>query len=48
MKNLSLHQKRQLRGVIAMTILLFVFSFIFYFNSNKTEEITFGFVLGEE
>ena len=48
MNNLSLHQKRQLRGAIAMTILLFVFSFIFYFNSKKKEEITFGFVLGEE
>ena len=48
MKNLSEKQKRQQRGIIAMVVFYLMFFFIFYFKSNKTEEVTFGFVLGEE
>ena len=48
MNNLSIQQKRQQRGIIAMLV-LFVFStVVFYFKSNKTEDITFGFILGDE
>ena len=48
MKNLSEKQKRQQRGIIAMVVFYLIFFFTFYFKSNKTEEVTFGFVLGEE
>jgi len=48
MKNLSEKQKRQQRGIIAMVVFYLMFFFTFYFKSNKTEEVTFGFVLGEE
>jgi len=48
MKNLSEKQNRQKRGIIAMLVLCLIFFYIFYFNSNKSEEVTFGFVLGDE
>lgn len=48
MKNLSEKQKRQQRGIFAMVVFYLMFFFTFYFKSNKTEEVTFGFVLGEE
>ena len=48
MKNLSEKQNRQQRGIIAMVVFYLMFFFTFYFKSNKTEEVTFGFVLGEE
>ena len=48
MKNLSEKQKRQQRGIIAMVVFYLMFFFTFYFKSNMTEEVTFGFVLGEE
>jgi simple sugar transport system permease protein len=48
MNNLSEKQKRQKRGLISMLFLSLLFSIIFYLKSNKTEDITFGFVLGEE
>ena len=48
MKNLSEKQNRQKRGIIAMLVLCLIFFYTFYFNSNKSEEVTFGFVLGDE
>ena len=48
MNNLSEKQKRQMRGVISMFIFWIFFAVVFYLKSNKTEDITFGFVLGEE
>jgi ABC-type uncharacterized transport system permease subunit len=48
MKNLSEKQRRQQRGIFAMVVFYLMFFFTFYFKSNKTEEVTFGFVLGEE
>jgi len=48
MNNLSEKQKRQQRGLISMLFLSLLFTVVFYFKSNKTEEVTFGFVLGEE
>jgi simple sugar transport system permease protein len=48
MNNLSEKQKRQKRGLISMLLLTLFFTVIFYFKSNKTEDVTFGFVLGEE
>ncbi len=48
MNNLSLLQRRQRRGIFSMLALLLIFTFIFYFKSNKVDEVTFGFVLGEE
>jgi len=48
MKNLSNLKRRQRRGIISMFILNLLFFVVFYLNSNKTEEITFGFTLGDE
>jgi simple sugar transport system permease protein len=48
MNNLSEKQKRQKRGVIVMGISFLIFSTLFYFRSNKDEEVTFGFILGDE
>ena len=48
MNNLSEKQKRQMRGVISMLTFWIFFAVVFYLKSNKTEDITFGFVLGEE
>ena len=48
MNNLSEKQKRQQRGLISMLFLSLLFTVVFYFKSNKTEDVTFGFVLGEE
>jgi simple sugar transport system permease protein len=48
MNNLSIQQKRQQRGIIAMLVLFVVSTVVFYFKSNKTEDITFGFILGDE
>ena len=48
MKNLSEKQKRQQRGIIAMGVIYLLFFVTFYLKSNKNEEVTFGFVLGEE
>jgi simple sugar transport system permease protein len=48
MNNLSIHQRRQRRGIFSMLALLLFFTFIFYFKSNKVDDVTFGFVLGEE
>jgi simple sugar transport system permease protein len=48
MKNLSNQQRRQVRGLTTMTLLLIGFLYLFYFNSDSQENITFGFILGEE
>jgi simple sugar transport system permease protein len=48
MNNLSEKQKRQKRGLISMLSLSLLFTVVFYFKSNKAEDVTFGFVLGEE
>ena len=48
MRNLSAHQQRQRRGIFTMLGLLFLFVYIFYFKSNKTEDITFGFIIDNE
>jgi len=48
MNNLSEKQKRQKRGIISMLILTIFFTMVFYLKSNKTEDVTFGFILGEE
>jgi len=48
MKYLSAIQKRQLRGIQAMSLLLILFSYAFYFNSKQTGDITFGFVIDKE
>ena len=48
MTNLTIQQKRQRRGIITMALMFFAFFYIFYFNSNKSEEVTFGFILGDE
>ena len=48
MKNLSNQKRRQRRGIISMSVMVLLFFVVFYLNSNKTEEITFGFILGEE
>ena len=47
-KNLSNQKRRQRRGIISMSVMVLLFFIVFYLNSNKTEEITFGFILGEE
>jgi ABC-type uncharacterized transport system permease subunit len=48
MNNLSIHQRRQRRGIFSMLALQLIFTFIFYFKSNKVDAVTFGFVLGDE
>lgn len=48
MQNLSNQQRRQVRGLITMVILLIGFFYLFYFNSESQEKVTFGFILGEE
>ncbi len=41
-------RKRQQNGIILMTISVFIFSYLFYFNSTRQEDVTFGFVVGDE
>ena len=48
MSVLSANQVRQKRGIIAMMAMFFVFTIIFYFRSNRIEEITFGFIVDKE
>ena len=48
MANLNTQQKKQKNGIIAMVVMLLFFFVIFYLNSNKSEEVTFGFILGDE
>ena len=48
MADLNLVQKRKQKSVYTMLALFGVFTTIFYLTSNKTEPITFGFILGDE
>jgi len=48
MAELNLVQKRKQKSVYTMLALFGVFTTIFYLTSNKTEPITFGFILGDE
>ena len=48
MHNLTVQQRRQLRGLITMFVLTLFGAYVFYFNSDKTEPITFGFIVGDE
>ena len=48
MNNLTVQQRRQLRGLITMFVLTIFGAYVFYFNSEKTEPITFGFIVGDE
>jgi hypothetical protein len=45
MHNLTVQQRRQLRGLITMFVLTLFGAYVFYFNSDKTEPITFGFIV---
>jgi simple sugar transport system permease protein len=48
MNNLTAQQRRQFRGLVTMGLFLLFASYTFYFNSDKNEPITFGFVVGNE
>ena len=48
MQKISAVQIRQRRGIISMLVLQLVFLFIFYINSKKVEDVTFGFVVADE
>ena len=48
MAELNLVQKRKQKSVYTMVVLFGIFTTIFFLTSNKTEPITFGFILGDE
>lgn len=48
MSVLSSNQKRQQRGIFTMGTLTLLFTYLFYLNSDKKEQVTFGFVLDQE
>ena len=48
MRLLSSNQKRQQRGIFTMSTLLLLFTYLFYLNSSKKDQVTFGFVLDKE
>ena len=48
MKLNSAQQKRQLNGLITMSLFFVLSTYFFYFNSDKTEPVTYGFVIGNE
>jgi simple sugar transport system permease protein len=48
MAELNLVQKRKQKNIYAMMALFGIFTAVFYLTSNKTEPITFGFILGDE
>ncbi len=48
MKIKSAQQKRQFKGLLAMVFFFLISFYIFYFNSDKTEPVTYGFVIGNE
>jgi simple sugar transport system permease protein len=48
MNNLTSQQRRQFRGLVAMGFFILFASYAFFFNSDKTENITFGFIVGNE
>ncbi len=48
MSNLTAQQRRQVRGLITMGVITLFAFYAFYLNSDKTEPITFGFIVGNE
>lgn len=48
MKLNSAQQKRQLNGLLTMSLFFVLSAYFFYFNSDKTEQVTYGFVIGSE
>ena len=48
MSVLSSNQKRQQRGIFTMGTLTLLFAYLFYLNSDRKEQVTFGFVLDQE
>jgi simple sugar transport system permease protein len=48
MSNFTAQQRRQFRGLITMGFFLLFAAYAFFFNSDKTESITFGFIVGNE
>jgi len=48
MSNLTAQQQRQVRGLITMGVITLFAFYAFYLNSDKTEPITFGFIVGNE
>ena len=48
MSVLSSNQKRQQRGIFTMGTLVLLFTYLFYLNSDKKDQVTFGFVLDKE
>lgn len=48
MNNLTSQQRRQIRGLVTMGVFSLFAFYVFYFKSDKTEPITFGFVVGDE
>lgn len=48
MKLNSAQQKRQLNGLITMSLFFVLSAYFFYFNSDKIEPVTYGFVIGNE
>ena len=48
MSNLTAQQRRQIRGLVTMGLFIVFALYVFYFNSEKNEPITFGFVIGNE
>jgi simple sugar transport system permease protein len=44
----SAQQKRQLNGLITMSLFFVLSAYFFYFNSDKIEPVTYGFVIGNE
>jgi len=44
----SAQQQRQLNGLITMSLFFVLSAYFFYFNSDKTEPVTYGFVIGNE
>jgi len=48
MQKISAQQIRQRRGIFSMLLLQIIFIFVFFINSNKVENVTFGFLVAEE
>jgi simple sugar transport system permease protein len=48
MSQLNALQKRRQSGVVTMSILLVIFTFIFYITSSRVEPVIYSFYLGDE
>lgn len=48
MSEINLVQSKKQKGLIAMVFLFAIFTAVFYLTSEKTELVTFGFLLGDE